>query len=281
MGKVGEFTGRTRQQSLQGDEPEEDALETKWPVLICLLGTFRILKAGRPFSLRGGGKAEALLLNLSINTRNCTSRAFLLRALWPDRSDKLAGQSLNTLVYALHKALGDALGGAAPVQHADGHYRLNSESGVGVDVACFESLVKNGEERARSGHLDAAAVVYNQAAALYQGDLCGGDDVRATMERERLRMLYLTLLARLAEFHYSRRDCEACLQAALELLRKDPCREDAHRMVMRCYVRRGERTQALRQYRLCEAILRAEFDVTPERPTTALFDQVRLDPESV
>jgi DNA-binding SARP family transcriptional activator len=67
----------------------------------------------------------------------------------------------------------------------------------------------------------------------------------------------------------------------MQLLLMDPCREDAHRMAMQCHVLRGERAQALRQYRVCERILRLEFDAAPEEATRALFDQVRLDPSSL
>jgi hypothetical protein len=39
--------------------------------------------------------------------------------------------------------------------------------------------------------------------------------------------------------------------------------------------------QALRQYRLCETVLRAEFDAAPELSTTALYDQLRQAPSSI
>ena len=76
-------------------------------------------------------------------------------------------------------------------------------------------------------------------------------------------------------------DYTGCLSHARRLLANDPCREDAYRLMMRCYVRLGERAQALRQYRLCQTILRTEFDAVPEPATTALFDQIRLDPGSI
>ena len=217
----------------------------------------------------------------SIRHRNGAPRAELVTALWPDCANELAGQSLNTLVFAVHRQLGDAVGGAAPILHSAGYYRLNAEAGVGVDVASYDYLARIGEHLTRSGNLAAAAAYYRRAVALYRGDLCGSADVRAIVERERLRALHLTLLARLAEYHYAEGDYDACLRGALTLLTNDPCREDAHRMVMRCYVRRGERAQALRQYQVCATHLRAEFDATPEAATTALFDQVRRDPGSV
>ena len=123
--------------------------------------------------------------------------------------------------------------------------------------------------------------LYARAADLYRGDLQSGTDVHAVIERERLRAGFLTLLARLADASFEAGDYGACLDYALRLLAGDPCREDAHRLVMRCYVRRGERAQALRQYRLCEDVLRMEFDITPEPATRLLFDQARTDPASI
>ena len=67
----------------------------------------------------------------------------------------------------------------------------------------------------------------------------------------------------------------------MQLLACDPYREDAHRVLMRVHVQRGERAQALRQYRVCEQLLRQEFDAPPEAATTALFDRIRCDPETL
>src|SRR5262249_1379632 len=104
---------------------------------------------------------------------------------------------------------------------------------------------------------------------------------RTTVRRERLRALYLSLLGRLADRGFQERDYAAALAYALRLLSHDPCREDAHRLAMRCHVRLGERAQALRQYRVCAQVLASEFQVRPEPATDALFDQVRLDPAGV
>jgi LuxR family transcriptional regulator, maltose regulon positive regulatory protein len=162
-----------------------------------------------------------------------------------------------------------------------GAYRLNSEAGVCVDIACFESLANAGDQHARRG-LESAIGMYESAIELYQGDLrIAAPDHYAVVERERLRALHLTLLARAASHYYRLGDYETCLAFALRLLSNDQCREDAYRLVMSCYVHRGERTQALRQYRLCVDILRAEFDVEPEPATTALFDRIRRDPSSI
>ena len=89
-----------------------------------------------------------------------------------------------------------------------------------------------------------------------------------------------TVASRLAEFYgYPMLDTGLLYRAVgVRLLGVDPCREDAHRMTMRAYVRLGARAQALRQYNICRLVLAEEFDATPEPATEQLFQLVRTDP---
>jgi DNA-binding SARP family transcriptional activator len=252
-----------------------------WPVLVRVLGPFRLVKRDQPVAVRSGGKTEALLCRLALESSNGVPRETLLEALWPDAEPELAAQSLSSLVYSLHRQLGDALGGAAPVTHEQGAYRLNQEAGVGVDLACFDLLVGAGDRELEHERPELAATLYRRAVGLYGGDLCLAREVRAVVERERLRARYMTVLGWLADHHCAAGDYGAALEFALKLLASDPCREDAHRLVMRCHVRRGERAQALHQYRVCKQILSTEYDAAPEPATTALYDRIRLAPDTV
>ena len=89
------------------------------------------------------------------------------------------------------------------------------------------------------------------------------------------------VVALLAEHYFRAKDYPTALRYARRLLAFDLCREDAHRLVMRCHVRLGERTQALRQYRTCERMLDAEFGLGPEPLTKELLDQIRTSPGTV
>lgn len=251
------------------------------PIGIHLLGTFRLLKHGRSFSLRAGGKAQMLLANLALRTRSGIERDELLALVWPASDVSLAAQSLNSLVYGLRRSLGDALAGGPPVVHSGGRYRLNLEGGVSVDIDEFDEQVAIGDRLARAGDTSAAVRSYESAVELYGGDLAIASEVRQVLERERLRARYLSLLARLAEHHFAAGDYEAALETSLALLAHDPCREDAHRIVMRCHVRRGERAQALRQYSVCRQILEMEFGARPEGPTEDLYNLIRVRPDQI
>ncbi len=250
-------------------------------VQIRLLGDFRLLKAGQAVPVNSGGKTALLLFHLALRHAERVPRDTLLDLLWPHADLALANQSLNSIVYSLRKLLADAIAGEAPVLCEDGYYRLNTEAGVRVDMACFERMADTGDEQARAGDLASATASYTRAIRHYYGDLSVAADVPSLIERERLRSRYLTLLARLADYYLREGEHDTCLDYAGQLLAGDPCREDAQRLVMHCYMRRGERAQALRQYRLCQAILRTEFDAVPEPATTALYDQIRVDPGSI
>jgi DNA-binding SARP family transcriptional activator len=254
---------------------------TRAPIFVCLLGGFRLLKDGAPVHLRPGGKTQALLGNLALRTGLGLSRDELLALLWPTTSTSLSGQSLNTLVYSLQRALGDALAGRALIVHDDGRYRLNVDDGVIVDVSEFDAAVEAGDRHTRAAELTEAAEWYATAADLYTGDLLFDSEIQHVIERERLRSRYLYARARLADHEFAAGQFAAALEHALAVLACDPCREDAHRMAMRTYVRLGERAQAMRQYRLCSSILSREFDAPPEGATTELYELIRLDPERV
>jgi DNA-binding SARP family transcriptional activator len=243
--------------------------------LVCLLGGFRLLYGGKPLQI--GGKGAALLTVLATRASGGVPREAILATLWPDQDPRLAGGSLNTLVWSLYRRLAPEVGTAHVVLCKDGEYSLNTRSSVAVDWVLFDGLADAGDAHARCGDLQAAVRLYQHAIALYQGDLYAGPDGEAELviERERLRVRLQGLLTDLAQWSHDRGDTVACLSAAQRVLSVDPFREDMHRLLMHCYVRRGHRSQALRQYQVCSALLRSEFDATPESATRELFDRIR------
>jgi DNA-binding SARP family transcriptional activator len=251
------------------------------PVLICMFGSFRLLDRGVAVPVRSGGKTEALLSCLALRDGHRMPRARLLDTLWPETDEARASQSLTTLVHAVRRLLDGALAGAPPLLYEEGCYALNSRAGVAVDVTRFDALAAAGERSLRAGDPAGAVRAWRLAVDIYRGDVSTGVDVQAIIERERLRATYLALLARLADHHLQAGQHHEALQHARRLLQHDPCREDAHRLVMRCHVRLGERAQAMRQYHICCQILQREFGATPEPSTEVLFARVRSDPASV
>ncbi|HLI51981.1 MAG TPA: BTAD domain-containing putative transcriptional regulator [Thermomicrobiaceae bacterium] len=260
--------------------PYDPALSAHWSLFICLLGSFQVFRYGHHMPVRSGGKTEAVLCQLALHHPRIVPRASLLEAGWPGGDPGLAGPALNSVIHALYKHLGSA-GDAPPVVYTAGGYRLNPEAGVEVDIGLFDALASQGERQLREGASACGVRSFMRALEIYRGDLVGSDDIYAIVERERLRSRYLTLLGRVADHAYRVGEFADCLSFTQRLFVSDPCREEAHRLAMRCYVRLGERSQALRQYKLCREMLMREFDVEPEPSTTFLYDQIRLDPSAI
>jgi DNA-binding SARP family transcriptional activator len=165
-----------------------------------------------------------------------------------------------------------------PVVHDGEVYRLNLDAGVATDVMTFDALAHRGDQAWRSGAATVACDFYQRAIALYRGDLQGCEEESAVVERERFRAEYMVMHGRMADAARREGDYTRAMDHASVVLQCDAGREDAHRTLMACYAQLDQRVQAMRQYQLCERILREAFEAVPEPQTRALFDQLRLHP---
>lgn len=260
---------------------DEKTLRPLSPVVIAILGSVRLFLSGNPVPLVPESKSAHLLTCLALANQHRLPRAHILETIWPESDPALAGQALNSLNHQLNKTSAKYLNGAGLIVHETGYYRLNTPDRVWIDIDHFAEWSETGRRLLSTNDVNAGVNYCEQALALYHGDLCGDASIQTVIERERLRAAFLDLLVRLADHHYSHGDPGKALQYIQRVLAHEPCREDAHRQAMRCYVRLGQRAQALRHYRLCCQALAAEFDVEPEPATVALYEQIRLDPASV
>jgi DNA-binding SARP family transcriptional activator len=191
-------------------------------------------------------KSAHLLLCLVLAREHRLPRSHILETLWPETDPALAGQALNSLNHQINKTSARHLNGEGLIVHETGHYQLNASDRHWIDVDHFARWSETGRRLLSTDDVAAGVAYCEQALALYQGDLCGDSSIQTVIERERLRAAFLDLLVRLADHHYGHNDPGKALHYTQRVLAHDPCREDAHRQAMRCYVRLGQRTQAFR-----------------------------------
>ncbi len=101
--------------------------------------------AKQPGDVNTWQSAKADICLLAVQSRYFLARDALLNTLWSQTNPPLATQSLNNLVYSLHKLLGDAIGGRAPVVHTCGCSQTNVKASVGSDVTRFDALADAGD----------------------------------------------------------------------------------------------------------------------------------------
>ncbi|MGH2370481.1 MAG: AfsR/SARP family transcriptional regulator, partial [Chloroflexota bacterium] len=258
------------------------------PVLrIQLLGGFRVWTGARPVDEASWRlhKARALVKLLALAPDHRLHRERLLDLLWPDLDPEAAA---NNLRYALHVARrslalacqpdrasspmspGANGGHALTLLQSEGDLlALCPAGGLWTDVAAFE--VAAGAARRTQ---DPAA--YGAAIALYAGDLLPEDRYEdwAAGRREELRALYLALLLEHAGLCEARGQHAAAVDALTKLITADPANEGAHQELMRLHARRGQRHQALRQYRQLREALRRDLDAEPDPTSQRLYQDI-------
>jgi DNA-binding SARP family transcriptional activator len=148
---------------------------------------------------------------------------------------------------------------------------------VWIDVEGFMERYEAGQSLESRGMLAEAMREYEAAEGLYQGDFLEEDlyEDWPMLRRESMKDTFLIILDRLSRHYLEAQEYVACIHFCQRILAKDDCREDAHRRLMRCYSRQGQRNLALRQYHLCAETLARVLEVSPMQQTTALYDRIR------
>ena len=241
-----------------------------------LLGALEVRVDGSPVSSWNGQRGASVLRYLLSRRQHACSRDELLEEFWPDVPPAAARNRLQVAVSGLRRVFFDVTP-LNTVEYADGAYRINPEFLVEVDAENFDRALRAAAAAERADDREAARTAYRQAIALYRGDFAADAPFEqwTLLPRESLRIKLVDALDRLSRIELADRRIDDCIATAHRMLDVDPCREDAHRLLMRCYATQGRTYQALRQYEFCERILRATIDAGPAPDTTALYRAIR------
>ncbi|WP_328482306.1 winged helix-turn-helix domain-containing protein [Streptomyces sp. NBC_00377] len=154
------------------------------PVRYRILGTTQALRPdGNPVAV-GGARLRALLAVLALRAGRSVPAGLLVEEVWAGEPPADAQGALQALVGRLRRALG-----ADAIDSAEGGYRL-AAAPDDVDLHRFERLTADGIRALADGDSAKAAVVLDDALALWQGpalaDLPDGAAEAARWEARRL-----------------------------------------------------------------------------------------------
>jgi DNA-binding SARP family transcriptional activator len=244
-----------------------------------LFGEPQLQALGRPLQ-PDRRKALALLAYLALAEVR-SSRDQLAALLWPDLDQQHARAALRSTSYAL-----TVLAPGAWLQKDRATLALDRQA-IRVDVNDFLTLLSQASAHSHGQQpLCADCIAWlGQAADLYRADFMGtfalGDSAEyddwQRIQREWLRREQGNCLARLAGHYGDQLNFQPALDYARRWLALDSLHEQAHRMLMRLYAASGQRSEALRQYRQCAELLKAELAAPPEEATTRLYTAIQSD----
>jgi predicted ATPase/DNA-binding SARP family transcriptional activator len=241
---------------------------------LCALGPARVLQGEQVLTAWPFAKVKELLFYLA--SHPARTKAQIGLALWPDVSRKQLRNSLGITLYHLRRALGDPHW----IIFEDELYRFNRALDYSFDVEVFEAHLAQAS-RVQAQTPDRAIVLVQEAIALYQSDFV--EDLLEgewfLLRREDLRRKYLDALVSLGQLLFTQKEYARAAESYRRALEKDEVLEEAHRELMRCYARLGERGQALRHYQTFEQIMQAELGSSPALESVTLYERLKRGEE--
>lgn len=209
------------------------------------------------FELRVGGSrvpvphsVERLLAYLALCPTTSVPRTRLAGILWSESTQQRASNNLRTALWRLHST-------KATVVNAC-HDRLSLAPEVVVDVRDLLGISDRLIAAPDADCLGSAPLLASHVEVLPDWD-----DVWVVTERERFRLLRLEALEVAATALLSQGRPSDALLMALELVRSEPLRESAWRVVLRVHIAQGNRAEALHAFQGYRSLLDRELGVRP------------------
>lgn len=235
------------------------------PVTLRLLRGFQLEWTDREVDLPLS--AQRVLAFLALQLRPQT-RSYVAATLWVNFDEEHARACLRSALWRINRC---------------GHQLVTADAWV---LRLMPDVVVDLRECTRS----AQEVLRGEAkgGAVRVDDLTVGDllpgwyDEWVVVEREHFRQLRLHALEKVCEQLTDEGRFGEAVEAGLAAVSGEPLRESAHRVLIRAYLKEGNRGEAFRQYEACRQVLRRELGIDPSPVTEALLSSpVARTPQAV
>lgn len=228
-------------------------------------------------------KAAHLLALLVANRHRWLLREQICDWLWPELSHADAEAQFKVTLNALNAVLEPNRPPRAQpfyIRRRHTSYRFMPPDGVWLDVDEFEARVAAAQRHiaaATDDDLRAAQGALTVAVGLYSGEYLSDYvyEEWTRNERERLAVRYLEAATMLGELFLHQHQLLEAIQLGEMILRRDPCWEDAYRMLMQAYAQGSNRRQALLTYERCVRHLRTQLGIAPLPQTDAVYASIK------
>lgn len=243
---------------------------------ILALGPTRVYRGDRELVSTDWKYAKAREMLLYLLCSPARTKEQIGVALWPDASPAQLYNNFRVVLYHVRQALGSP----EWVVFESDQYSFNRSLNYRFDVEAFESACTLARQLHRE-HPAQALAHLQEATGIYRGDFLEdwSEGEWYLSRREELRREYLEALLLMGGLLFEDTRYAEAAETYRQAIDKDNYLEEAHRELMRCYVRLGERGRALRQYQDLVGLLRDELGAPPSRETKALFERLKRGAE--
>jgi len=259
-----------RKLNIVSDPPPLHLENWPWPLKIFTLGSFELIKDGKPiqFSRKAQQKPLSMLKALiAFGSRNVREDQ-ISDALWPEADGDIAYDSFKTTLHRLRKMVGYE----KAIQLHEGRLTLDDKL-CWVDVWAFEHVLEEAGTHWKDGLMDRAVQFTEKAIQMYKGPFLAKETEQpwTISMSERLRSKFLESVGRLGLYWQQAEHWEKaieCYQRGLEL---EDLAEEFYQGLMNCYQHLGQKTKVISLYNRCKRILSSTLGIEPSSKTEAIY----------
>lgn len=263
VGRDGERAEVPRLPPLAVSAPRLGALD------ISALGTTRVHLDGHPLGPADWGYAKPKELLYYLLDFPDRTKEQVGAELWPWASTGSLRNSFHATVYALRRALGRA----DRIVYRGGRYAFNRSLAYSYDLERLEAALAAATDATGESVVPALLA----AVTAYGGDFLPDVEGEAWIELRRsdLRRQHSSALLTCGRLQVAGSDLTGAIDTYQRAITFDPMLETAHRELVRCYAKVGERGLAVRHGRTLIGLLREELGVPPGPETAELLARLR------
>jgi DNA-binding SARP family transcriptional activator len=266
--------GRERTFTHQLARPHRDALQ------VHLFGKFSVERDG--FSVNGlrTRRLQQLLSYLLLNRHQRCSRESLANLFWGESLLTQAKKNLRQLLWQLQTALDIQVSThTQPILIVTANWlQINPQAKIWLDVDFFEQ-VWNKTRHLEGKDLDNWSMQLLRSATGLHQDVLLSDNYEdwCLKERERLLTICIRMLEKLIDYSKAHHDYQTAILYCSRILTYDRTHETTYQQLMQLHYLQGDRTEALKYYRKCEATLKEDLGALPSKKTRLLYQQISLE----
>jgi DNA-binding SARP family transcriptional activator/predicted ATPase len=238
------------------------------------LGRFQVLIDGISIQGFASDKVRLLLAYLAIERGYPQRREHLAAMFWPNASEQEGRANLRWVLSDLRKVLGDRSTRIPFLLVTRQSLELNPSAPIWIDVTTFDAILSQPNPGIQQ---------LEDAIQLYQGEFLAGINPKDSLpldewilvKRENLACKFIDILQKTAQQYLQRGEYVKAIPLARQQVELEPWQEQGHRQLMRLLAYTHQRNAALNQYQSCQEFLMQTLGVSPEKETTALYEQIR------
>lgn len=247
------------------------------PLRVFSLGSFGLAVTGNGLDVDSWKRKQAaVVLKCLVSQLDIpVHRERLIEWIWPN-SDPESGWSRLKVTISYLRAELKRGGASTDIIETVGQSYLLRRSSVWVDSDVFCDRVVTGWDLLRDGNVEQALALFEEAESLYRGDFFEEEPYAdwCAVERERLREVYLEMLAGLAKCYTQTGHFMTASRVCRVALSSDPCRENFVRILMESLVKLDRADWARSHFISWRRTLDSEYGLQPTDETLQAYNKI-------